>query len=61
MELPQRDREGSNPAPKKVHTVEFRKVSFRYPNREEDALHDVSLKLDTDQVTVRTGRGRALS
>lgn len=59
MELPQRDREGSDPAPKKVHTVEFRKVSFRYPNREEDALHDVSLKLDTDQVTAIVGENGA--
>lgn len=59
MELPERDREGRDSAPGKVHTVEFRNVSFRYPNREEDALHDVSLKLDTDQVTAIVGENGA--
>ena len=36
---------GGRLTPERVETVEFRHVSFRYPGREEEALHDVSFTL----------------
>jgi ATP-binding cassette, subfamily B, multidrug efflux pump len=45
-----------------VPTVEFRNVSFRYPNAEEDVLHDVSFTARPGQTTAiigATGAGKS--
>jgi ATP-binding cassette, subfamily B, multidrug efflux pump len=45
-----------------VPTVEFRNVSFRYPNAEEDVLHDVSFTAQPGQTTAiigATGAGKS--
>ncbi len=54
-------------APKKFSasfkgTVEFRKVSFRYPGAEEDVLHDINFTAQTGQMTAfvgSTGSGKS--
>ena len=57
LDLPDMKRQGSLPAGEKAArgdcTIEFRNVSFRYPNSETDALKNVSIRL-------RTGKKQAL-
>ena len=46
---------GGRLTPERVETVEFRHVSFRYPGREEEALHDVSFTLRCPQSVMLVG------
>ena len=39
-----------------METIEFRDLSFRYPNCENDALKKINLKIDTSDFIVVCGK-----
>ncbi|KAK1232133.1 hypothetical protein PQX77_004734 [Marasmius sp. AFHP31] len=62
MELPNRIADGSTPFPEDQQalrsgiSVEFRNVSFRYPESEAYAIHNLSFKIEKGQLCVIVGR-----
>ncbi|EEB97262.1 hypothetical protein MPER_03461 [Moniliophthora perniciosa FA553] len=62
MEVPNRIADGDIPFPENMNSlqhgiaIEFRNVSFRYPECEEYALRNVSFKIEQGQLCVIVGR-----
>lgn len=55
-ELSESDRkEGNLSVPSEIHSIEFCNVSFRYANKAEDAVHNVSFKLMPNETTAIVG------
>lgn len=55
-ELSESDRkEGNLSVPSEIHSIEFCNVSFRYANKTEDAVHNVSFKLMPNETTAIIG------
>ncbi|MCD8381140.1 MAG: ABC transporter ATP-binding protein/permease [Lachnospiraceae bacterium] len=59
MNLPQTNDTGTLPLPNRVHEIEFQDVSFRYQNREEEALSHVSFRMKTDETIAIVGENGA--
>ncbi|MBQ3900194.1 MAG: ABC transporter ATP-binding protein, partial [Clostridia bacterium] len=56
------DREGAEPLPEVRGEIEFRNLSFRYPDGEHDALHDMSFKINAGEsvgLVGKTGAGKS--
>ncbi len=57
-----RDRDGAVPLPEVLGEIEFRNLSFRYPDGEHDALHDMSFRINAGEsvgLVGRTGAGKS--
>lgn len=61
LEMTKPERSGAKPAPKVTSgpEIEFRDVSFRYPNSEEDVLSHVNARLRIGEKTAIVGRNGA--
>ncbi|MDR2408248.1 MAG: ABC transporter ATP-binding protein/permease [Bacteroidales bacterium] len=57
LHIPNCENADSAPAPKALsfHTIEFNNVSFRYPNTDAWALHDVTFKINLHERVVAVG------
>ena len=56
------DREGAEPLPEVRGEIEFRNLSFRYPDGDHDALHDMSFKINAGEsvgLVGKTGAGKS--
>ena len=57
-----RDREGAVPLPEIRGDIEFRDLTFRYPDGEHDALHNMSFKINAGEsvgLVGKTGSGKS--
>ncbi len=57
-----RDRDDAEPLPEVRGEIEFRNLSFRYPDGEHDALHDMSFRINAGEsvgLVGKTGAGKS--
>jgi ATP-binding cassette subfamily B protein len=59
LELPSRDLDAGEPWNGPINSIEFQRVSFRYPLTERDVLTDVSFRVDRERALALVGENGA--